>query len=122
VCFEYVVDGDRFAIQKVDSRKSGFKGVPLRDMSCRIDRVVIGENLVVLRVSGRIAGQDVYLLQTLLEQECGTVAIDLKDVLLVDREAVKLLALRESGGAGLRNCPAYIRQWVTRERECHDED
>jgi len=43
------------------------------------------------------------------------VAIDLKNVLLVDREAVKLLAVRESNGTELRNCPAYIREWVTRE-------
>ena len=40
-----------------------------------------------------------------------------KNVLLVDREAVKLLAVRESNGAELRNCPAYIREWITRERE-----
>jgi hypothetical protein len=37
-------------------------------------------------------------------------------VLLVDREAIKLLAMRESNGVELRNCPAYIREWVTRER------
>jgi hypothetical protein len=44
------------------------------------------------------------------------VGIDLKEVLLLDRGAVKLLALSESNGAELRNCPAYIREWVTRER------
>ena len=43
-------------------------------------------------------------------------AIDLKNVLLVDREAVKLLALSEANGTELRNCPPYIREWVTRER------
>ena len=85
-------------------------------MSCRIDRVVIGHNRVVLRISGRIAGEDVDILRTLLAEESGAVAIDLKDVLLVDSEAVKLLAVRESDGAKLRNCPAYIREWVTRER------
>ena len=52
----------------------------------------------------------------LLEQEGSAVAIDLKDILLVDREAIKLLASRESNGAELRNCTAYIREWVTRER------
>ena len=56
------------------------------------------------------------MLRAVLEQEKGSVAIDLKDVLLVDREAVKLLALREANGAELRNCPAYIREWVTREK------
>jgi hypothetical protein len=44
------------------------------------------------------------------------VAIDLKDVLLVDRDAIRLLALSELNCAELRNCPAYIREWVTRER------
>jgi hypothetical protein len=35
---------------------------------------------------------------------------------LVDREAVKLLALSEAHGTELRNCPPYIHEWVTRER------
>jgi hypothetical protein len=90
-------------------------------MSCRIDRVAIGKNLVALRISGRIAGQDVDMLRGVLEQEASAVAIDLKDLLLVDREAVMLLARRESDGDELRNCPAYIREWVTRERERHDK-
>ena len=89
-------------------------------MTCRIDRLLIGEERVLLSISGRITGQSVDVLRGLLEQERSAVAIDLKDVLLVDREAVKLLALRESDGAELRNCPAYIREWVTRERERHD--
>jgi len=71
---------------------------------------------VIFRISGRITGENVNMLRAVLEQEKGSVAIDLKDVLLVDREAVKLLALREANGAELRNCPAYIREWVTREK------
>jgi predicted metal-binding protein len=85
-------------------------------MTCRINRRVIGDYLVILCISGRIAKQDVDMLQDLLKQEKSAVAIDLKDVFLVDREAVKFLALCESNGAELRNCPAYIREWVTRER------
>jgi hypothetical protein len=85
-------------------------------MSCRIDRVASGEDLVVFRVSGRITAQELGMLQDLLRQESGAVAIDLKDVLLVDREAVKLLASTEFNGLELRNCPAYIREWITRER------
>ena len=84
-------------------------------MSCRIDRFVTGEDLVVLCISGRITGEDVDMLRTLLKQERSAVAIDLKDVLLVDGEAVRLLALSETNGAELRNCPAYIREWVARE-------
>ena len=61
------------------------------------------------------------MLRGVLEQESGGFAIDLKNVLLVDREAVQLLALSEAQGTELRNCPPYIREWVTRERaEMHE--
>jgi len=40
------------------------------------------------------------------------VALDLRDLLLVDREEVKLPAFHESNGAELRNCLTYIRHWV----------
>src|SRR6266404_784034 len=85
-------------------------------MSCRIDRVVSAENLAVLFISGRITAEHVDILRGVLEQELGSFAIDLKNVLLVDIEAVKLLALSEANGTELRNCPPYIREWVTRER------
>jgi hypothetical protein len=85
-------------------------------MSCRIDRVVSDDNRVVLLVSGRITGEHVDMLRGVEEQESGSFAIDLKNVRLVDREAVKLLALSEANGTELRNYPPYIREWVTRER------
>jgi hypothetical protein len=85
-------------------------------MNCRIDRVVGDENRVVLFVSGRITGEHVDMLRGVLEQESDGFAIDLKNVVLVDREAVELLALSEANGTELRNCPPYIREWVTRER------
>ena len=89
-------------------------------MSCRIDRVISAENVVVLFISGRITGEHVDILRDVLKQESGGFAIDLKNVDLVDREAVKLLALSEANGTELRNCPPYIREWVTRERaEAH---
>ena len=56
-------------------------------------------------------------LQNVLRQEASAVAIDLKNVSLVEREAVQLLALAEDSGIELRNCPASIREWVTRERK-----
>jgi hypothetical protein len=84
-------------------------------MTCRIDRRSI-EHGVVLRISGRIAGDDLDVLRTALE-EGGVVALDLIEVELVDRDAVKLLARTEGNGIELRHCPAYIREWVTRERD-----
>jgi hypothetical protein len=83
-------------------------------MTCRIDRVSIAEG-VVLRVSGRIAGEALDILRTALE-ESGVVAIDLTEIELVDREAVMLLAVNEARGTELRHCPPFIREWVTKER------
>jgi hypothetical protein len=91
-------------------------------MSCRIERVAGGDDLVVLYISGKLAGEHVDTLRNLLRQEVGTLNIDLQSVSLVDREAVQFLALTEYNGTELRNCPAYVREWVTRERsEMHAE-
>ena len=83
-------------------------------MTCRIDRLPI-ERGVVLRVSGRITGDDLGILRTALD-ESRVVAIDLAEIELVDRDAVTLLAVRETNGTELRNCPGYIREWIARER------
>ena len=88
-----------------------------RPVSCKIHRVVTNENAVVLLISGRIVGEFVDVLRDVLEQEPGSLALDLKNVLLVDRKAIKLLAATEAKGCALRNCPLYVREWVTRERE-----
>ena len=55
------------------------------------------------------------MLPDLLERERGVVTIDLKDVLIVDREAIRLLAVRESNGVELRNC-STISVNVSQER------
>jgi hypothetical protein len=83
-------------------------------MTCRIDRLSL-ERGVVLRISGRITGEDLDVLRTALE-EGRVVAIDLTEVELADRDAVQLLARTEGDGIELRHCPAYIREWVTREQ------
>lgn len=84
-------------------------------MTCRIDRISTGQGLV-LHISGRIAAEDVEVVRTALDER-GVVAIDLAEVELVDADALKLLAQTEAEGIELWNCPAYIREWITRERE-----
>ena len=83
-------------------------------MTCRIDRLSI-EQGVVLGISGRITGEDLDVLRTALE-EGRVVAIDLTEVELADRDAVTLLARTERSGIELRHCPAYVREWMARER------
>jgi hypothetical protein len=84
-------------------------------MTWRIDRFV-DDDIVALCMSGRITEQEVDALRNVIEEEANQVAIDLKNVDLVDREAVRFLAQRERNGTALRNCPPYIREWVTREQ------
>jgi hypothetical protein len=103
-----------FARQSESAGTEEFEDKPT--MTCRINRVVFGEDLVILFISGRITGQDVETLRDLLDQEKNAVAIDLKEVLLVDGEAVRLLELCETNGTELKNCPPYVREWIMRER------
>jgi anti-anti-sigma regulatory factor len=86
-------------------------------VTCKIHRQAIGQGRVVLRISGRLTGDHVDTLRTLVEQESDALTLDLKDVRLVDGEAVKLLAIHESKGIRIDNCPLYIREWIRRERE-----
>ena len=72
---------------------------------------------MVLRISGRIAQDDVEILRAAIQRERGAIAIDLEEVSVVDRGAVSLMALGEARGIELRNCPPYIREWISREHE-----
>jgi len=57
-------------------------------------------------------------LETLLASEAGVgIVLDLKDVTLFDRAAVRFLAAVEATGTGIVNCPEYVRIWITAENE-----
>jgi len=73
---------------------------------------------VVLSLSGRIEMEDVAELQRLLSLETADqiIVLDLQDVTLIDRDAVKFLASWEADNIQLENCPAYIREWMGAER------
>ena len=74
---------------------------------------------VVFTLSGRIKSARLAELQKLLECEAGdhNLVLDLKEVKLVDRDAVGFLAGCEAKGIKLANCPAYIREWIAREKD-----
>ena len=44
------------------------------------------------------------------------VVLEMAEVTLVDVEAVRFLGDCETQGIELRHCPAYIREWIARER------
>jgi hypothetical protein len=84
----------------------------------RIQRSTDG-HYVVFALSGRIEMEDVAELQRLLQSEVKdhNLVLDLNDVRLVTRDAVRFLADCEADGARLRNCPGYIREWIARGRD-----
>ena len=65
-------------------------------------------------LSGRIDGEHVPELKFLLESELqlAGISLDLQEVRLVDRDAVRFLAACETRGVQLKNCPSYVREWI----------
>jgi hypothetical protein len=74
---------------------------------------------VVFTVSGRLEADNVGELSASLAAEPAgrPLVLDLKDLVLVDRDAVRFLQVCEGDGIVLRNCPPYIRVWMAREGE-----
>ena len=86
-------------------------------MTLKIQKSV-DDGVVVFTLCGRIQMEHLAELQGLFEFDAADryIVLDLKDVRLVDRDPVKFLSRCEEDGARLENCPAYIRQWIERER------
>ena len=87
-------------------------------MDFKVQRLESGDDSVVFSLSGRIQAEHTETLRELLEREGGLTALDLREVVLVDRDAVRFLAHCQAAGIELRNCPAYVREWVRREEAC----
>jgi len=73
----------------------------------------------VFTLSGRIEKQAIAELRRLFELQTDyrDIVLDLKDVSLVDRDALHFLAGCEADGVKLENCAAYIREWMEREKD-----
>jgi hypothetical protein len=86
-------------------------------MTLKIQRSA-AEGLVVFTLSGRIRLEHLAELQNLLEFEAPdhSIVLDLSEVRLVGRDAVRFLTHCEADGVKLDNCPAYIREWIEKER------
>ena len=83
-------------------------------MTCKVVRLVERDQLVSLRVSGHLQEVHVSMIEELIAQETGPVVFDLTEVAIADREAVRFLAACAVMGIGLRNCPGFIREWMSK--------
>ena len=82
----------------------------------RIQRTANGE--VVFTLSGRLDEEDIAQVETLIRSEVDGLGIvlDLKDLILVGREAISFLERCETDGITLKNCARYVRELITRQR------
>ena len=83
----------------------------------KIQRAAQGA-FVLFTLSGRIQAAEVAELQRLFDLEANKqhITVDLHEVKLVDREAVRFLARWETEGITLVHCRAYIRAWIEQEK------
>jgi hypothetical protein len=70
----------------------------------------------VFTLSGRMEVEHVVELKELFDSDYRNIILDLRELRLADRDAVKFLRSCERNGMNLENCPAYVREWMDREK------
>jgi anti-anti-sigma regulatory factor len=83
----------------------------------RIQRSENGE--VVFTLSGQMDEEPIAELETLISSEAKgrRIILDLKDLTLVNDNAISFLERCEANSITLKSCPAYIREWINRQRQ-----
>jgi len=82
----------------------------------RIERSANGQ--VVFTLSGRMQTEDIEQVRQLLVGEAAgrRVMINLRDVTLINQDAVAFLAECEAKGIKLECCPLHMRRWIGHEK------
>jgi len=90
-------------------------------LTYRIRRVATADTVVFV-LSGDLNIEHATRLRELLANEVtGRVTLDLSDITLVDRAAVRFLAAAEADGIRLINCPDYVCRWIAAERDSQQQ-
>jgi hypothetical protein len=87
-----------------------------KSMTLRIDRIQKS-----VRLSGEFRSEHVRQVKSELDR-CGSpVVLDLEEVGLLDVEAIRFLNSCEAAGVSVLHRSAYIRTWMSQERERSEE-
>ena len=81
------------------------------------NREINAAEITVFTLSGRMEAAQVPELKELFDRDYRNIILDLRDVRLADRNAVRFLRSCEADGMKLENCPAYVREWIGREKD-----
>jgi hypothetical protein len=85
-------------------------------MTLKIETSSDGE-IAMLRLSGRIEEDHLEEIRAQVRRFRLRLVFDLAEATLVDRVVARFLVAREGEGIELLNCPRYIREWITKERD-----
>ena len=75
------------------------------------------QRFTVFTLSGRMEAEQVTELKKLLDRDYQNIILDLRELRLADRDAVRFLRGCQAEGVRLENCPAYVREWMDREQD-----
>ena len=70
----------------------------------------------IIGLIGRIRAEHLAELEKQIRDSSEAKVLDLSEVTIVDAEVIRFLSASEREGTGLVGCPAYIREWILRER------
>lgn len=80
-----------------------------------------GDENIVMRLIGRIESEHLDDLKTQIANEKRPIVLDLSEIKLVNQAAIRFLRLNEDSGIELRNCPAFVREWIRLDRRSGEE-
>jgi hypothetical protein len=82
----------------------------------RIQRSANGE--VVFTLSGQMDEEPIAELEGLISSEAHGrhIVLNLKDLTLVNENAVAFLERCDANNITLKNCPTYVREWINAQR------
>jgi hypothetical protein len=69
-----------------------------------------------VRLSGRIQSDQIASIRSEMDGGCASKILDFSEVTLVDLGVIQFLISCEDAGVELVQCPAYVREWMFRER------
>jgi hypothetical protein len=77
---------------------------------------IFGEGKTRILLSGQLRSDQLDQLKSEIERCSLPLALDLREVDLVDIDGIRFLIERESAGVAVVGCSPYIKEWMTRER------
>ena len=81
----------------------------------KMERQSDGKTTIIWLI-GRIRGEHLAELEKQIRDSSEAKVLDLSEVTIIDAEVVRFLSASEREGTRLVGCPAYVREWILRER------